>query len=176
MHAQDLQDDLLLRVRVTTTVEHQLLRLLASYILELSLLDRVLLAYAAPLQAASSVLLARVLLASLRNSDTRRTRRVTVWPDELQKHSGFVAADLDSCTTQQLQLLHGAPENDDVEVIYQKYSRPACMRVAQLPFLECMPVQAFEDGQQFEFPVKELGILPVVDLDLTPLDRLCLLN
>jgi hypothetical protein len=157
---QELQQDILNCVHVTTSVEHILLCPLASYVLELCLLERSMLAFSGPLLAASSVLLARVLLACLRNPNTRRTRRVVVWPVALQVQSGLAAADLEMCTAQQLELLRGVHDEGATAILFRKYSMSAFWKVAKLPFLASMPAKAFEAAVELEFPVQELGPLP----------------
>jgi hypothetical protein len=110
---QDFQLDLLRRVRVASTVEHEYLRPFSEYILELSLLKYEMLRFSARMLAASSVLLARVGIAHIRMPATETTPRIyrhscrsaVVWTQELEDGVKLDAPDLEDCTHELLLLL-----------------------------------------------------------------------
>jgi hypothetical protein len=98
---------------VASTVEHEYLRPLSEYILELSLLKYEMLKFSARMLAASSVLLARVAIAHIRMPATETTPRIyrhscrsaVVWTQDLEDGVKLDAPYLEDCTQELLLLL-----------------------------------------------------------------------
>ena len=111
---QDFQEHVLALARITTSLEYTRLAPLSDYILELALIDYAILRFPPHMIASAAVLLARVLLAHLREPDTEDTprthrhgcRAVVAWTRAMQKAVRLEAADVAECAAELLHLLH----------------------------------------------------------------------
>lgn len=115
---QDFQEHVLALAHVTTTLEHATLAPLSDYLLELALVEYAMLRFPPHMVAGASVLLARVLIAHLREPDTPATprarrhgcRAVVAWTRAMHAAVRLEAADMAECAAELLRLLHRARE------------------------------------------------------------------